>query len=127
MSYAQTESAPERTQSERRRACRWRPARLSSSVGRVVDLSTDGLRVISRRRLQGTLEVALYRRHLRPIIVRARVVWIRRVGFDRFVVGMVFEDRPAQLGRRLACLSADIPAAAPPRPATDTGDDARHV
>ena len=64
---------------------------LQSSVGRVHDLSETGMRVVSRRELKGVVEVAIVD-GAHHIVVKASVVWIRRIGFDRYFAGLLFED-----------------------------------
>jgi hypothetical protein len=59
------------------------------------------MRVLSSRELAGTLEVAVFRRHERPVIVRSTVLWSRRVGFDRYLAGLAFRDRSRAFLARL--------------------------
>jgi len=101
MPDVRTESAPGQVRLDRRRDPRKQPAHLYTSVGQVVDLSAGGMRVLSRLELAGALEVAVFRRHERPVIVRCAVVWVRRVGFDRYLAGMVFCDRSRAFQARL--------------------------
>ena len=105
MPYPNAETAPGTVRPDRRRAARVQPTHLYSSVGQVVDLSLTGLRVVSRRELAGELEAAVYRRHERPVIVRARVIWAHWVGFGRYLVGMTFiQPSPCQVARIRAFL-----------------------
>lgn len=49
------------------------------------------MRVVCRRELKGAVEVAIVD-GAHHIVVKASVVWIRRIGFDRFFAGLVFEN-----------------------------------
>ena len=49
------------------------------------------MRVVCRRELKGVIEVAIVD-GAHHIVFKASVVWIRRIGFDRYFAGLVFED-----------------------------------
>lgn len=76
------------------------PSSLRSSVGRVHDISETGMRVVCRRELKGVVEVAIVD-GAHHIVVKARVVWIRRIGFDRYFAGLVFEDLLPEVRHRI--------------------------
>ena len=79
---------------------------LASNIGRVVDLSSGGMRVLSRRKLKGILDVALWDIH-RGVTLRARVVWTKRLGFRRHESGLKFLDVDPEVARTLGSLGAD--------------------
>ena len=79
---------------------------LQSSVGRVHDLSETGMRVVSRRELKGVVEVAIVD-GAHHIVFKAKVVWIRRIGFDRYFAGLVFEDLLPEERNRIRGLLKD--------------------
>ncbi len=79
---------------------------LSCSLGRVRDLSAGGMRLVSRRRLRGKLELDLWDIN-RGVRVRAEVVWTKRLGFRRHEVGLKFRDLSPDLVRDLTALGAD--------------------
>ena len=90
-------TTPEKDQ---RRVNRVRPEMLQSSVGRVHDLSETGMRVVCRREMKGMIEVAIVE-GAQPIVVKANVVWIRRIGFDRYFAGLVFEGLRSEQRNRI--------------------------
>ena len=65
-------------------------ALLQSSVGEVLDLNERGVRVLSRRLLNATLEISLHDGQHPQTIVSAEVRWIKRVGFDRYCAQLAF-------------------------------------
>ncbi|MCH7546574.1 MAG: PilZ domain-containing protein [Planctomycetes bacterium] len=79
------------SENDQRADRRVRQSSLQSSVGRVHDISETGMRVVCRRELKGVVEVAIVD-GANHIVVKASVVWIRRIGFDRYFAGLVFED-----------------------------------
>ncbi len=86
---------------ERRRCGRFRSGRsLTCNLGAVLDLSRGGLRVVSRRRLEGERLVELFTvdRRLR---VPANVIWCDRVGFRKHVVGLEFPASTPELAHHL--------------------------
>ena len=77
------------------------------SINRVHDLSEKGMRVVCRRELKGVIEVAIVD-GAHHIVFKARVVWIRRIGFDRYFAGLVFEDlRPEERNRIRGLMKAE--------------------
>ncbi len=79
---------------------------LSSNIGRVLDLSPSGVRVMTRRKPKGVLDVALWDIH-RGLTVRARVIWSKRLGFRRYESGLKFIEVSPDAARGLAALGAD--------------------
>lgn len=94
---------------DRRRHGRLRAGEtLSSNVGTVRDLSAGGMKVISRRKLKGQFEVALWDIH-RGVRVAAEVVWTKRLGFRRHESGLRFLNVTPEIARELTALGADNP------------------
>src|SRR5262245_53896654 len=79
---------------------------LSSNIGTVRDLSAGGMKVMSRRKYRGKLDVALWDIH-RGLRVSAVVVWHRRIGFRRHEMGLQFLDVTPEVARELTALGAD--------------------
>jgi hypothetical protein len=79
--------------------------RLLSTVGPVVDLSRVGLRVLTTRPLQGTLEVDLDSR-LGQLHLRASVIGSRRLGFRRHLVQLKLLGIDETLARKLQDVAA---------------------
>lgn len=88
------------SENDQRAVRRVRQTSLQSSVGRVHDLSETGMRVVCRRELKGVVEVAIVD-GAHHIVVKASVVWIRRIGFDRYFAGLVFADLPPEERNRI--------------------------
>lgn len=89
---------------QRRSVGRRRLELLYSNLGPVLDLSCDGVRVLSTRRLRGRQIIKL---HVEQGVVefRAEVRWSRRLGFRRHEVGMLFENLADHQRRLLAQIS----------------------
>ena len=79
---------------------------LACNRGKVLDLSAGGLRLLSRRKLKGMLEVALWDIH-RGLTMQCRVVWTKRLGFRRHESGLTFIDVDPDTARGLTALGAD--------------------
>lgn len=89
-----------KSENDQRMVNRIRPEMLQSSVGRIHDLSETGMRVVCRREMKGMIEVAIVE-GAQPIVVKANVVWIRRIGFDRFFAGLAFEGLRSEQRNRI--------------------------
>jgi hypothetical protein len=55
----------------------------------VLDLSRGGARILARTELEGEVDVIL-KSLAGDLTLRARVRWIRRLGFRKFEVGLMF-------------------------------------
>jgi hypothetical protein len=92
---------------DRRRAGRLREGwTLSCNLGRVRDLSTGGMRILTWRHLRGTIEIDLWDIN-RGVRVKADVVWSKRVAFNKREVGLAFRDLTPDIVRELTALAAD--------------------
>ncbi len=88
-----------------RRAHRRLPQELlQSSLGPVLDLSMIGMRVQSSQRLRGEVDLELLDLE-EPINLRAEVVWIRRLGFRKFQIGLNFLNVRPEAARQLTRVS----------------------
>ena len=91
---------------ERRRSGRLTStAALRCNLGSVLDVSKGGLRVLSRRRLDGKRLVELFMVDQR-LRVPANVIWCDRVGFRKHVVGLEFPVSTPELAHHLMAFSA---------------------
>ena len=66
--------------SDKRDSSRFRPRGMNCSLGQVVDLSATGLRVLSKKKLDGEQTVTIQDLNNETISVRGRVLWHRRHG-----------------------------------------------
>jgi hypothetical protein len=60
---------------------------VTSNLGNVLDISSGGLRVLSKTKVEGEGRVELISTTDR-VIVPARVVWCHKVGFRKYVMGL---------------------------------------
>ncbi|MFN3167999.1 MAG: EAL domain-containing protein [Phycisphaeraceae bacterium] len=100
--------------SDKRVQDRLRPKDMAASHGQVVDLSDQGMRLLSRRRLRGTLTIRLTGAYKQELKLRARVVWHRRLRAGEHVHGLRFEaltfDQRKQLNELIGMVGAGIAA-----------------
>ncbi len=73
---------------------------LRCNLGKVVDLSATGLRVVCGRRRKGTLKVRLNTSR-RLVILYARVAWSKRIGLFRHECGLEFLEVTPELATEL--------------------------
>ncbi len=89
---------------EKRRWGRIRTSVLPCNLGRVLDISAGGLRVISRKPLEGTVEVLLGEPQHR-VALQAKVAWQRQVSRREFESGLYFGEIAPDVRARLMKLS----------------------
>ena len=77
------------------------------SLGRVMNLSTGGIRVRTRRRLGVVITVDLSTSTGR-VRVRCEVVWTRRQGFGRYLNGLRFVEVTPAISRQISMLTSVI-------------------
>jgi hypothetical protein len=100
----------ERKETDDRCAPRFRIKALRTNFGPVIDMSTTGLRVLARRAPRANrLAVKLKSPDGTVIALDCQVVWVRRIGFLKHVLGLCILDDDAELHERLievyrACL-----------------------
>ena len=91
---------------EKRRFGRVRLAgRVECSLGRIVDLSRGGLRVVSKQRFEGEGTVTI-KANGRELLIPTRVVWCRKAGFRRYELGLEFTRVTEEVARMLEALAA---------------------
>ena len=67
---------------------------LHTNFGPVLDLSSSGIRVISNRAITGVVKVSLHGAGIDQTF-KAKVVWIRKISFRVYEVGLEFTDQQA--------------------------------
>ncbi len=101
----------ERGKGEDRRHCgRLLTERLETDLGRVVNLSASGMRVLCRQSLAARLGETVALRlgeGETGATVRGEIVWARRAGFRRHVAGVRFVELDEATRRRLTSLAQD--------------------
>jgi hypothetical protein len=94
---------------ESRRAPRGSVSGVSCTAGRIVDFSTRGLRLTSRRRWTEGQRLAIRLKGVgtppEGIQVTATCVWARREGWFRHVVGVAFQDMDGGTRQALEALA----------------------
>ncbi len=88
---------------DRRKAGRLKRAAIGCNIGMIVDISDGGMRVRSRRRYQGALDIQLTTR-TDVVKVTAKVVWTRKLAFRRHEIGLQFLGLTPDLSARLATI-----------------------
>ena len=84
--------AREEGDADRRRRGRVKSMGLvTSNLGNVLDISSGGLRVLNKTKMEGEGRVELISPTDR-VIVPARVVWCHKVGFRKYIMGLEFID-----------------------------------
>ena len=73
---------------------------VTSNLGSVLDISSGGLRVLSKTKVEGEGRVELISTTDR-LIVRARVVWCHKVAFRKYVMGLEFINLTPELTQKL--------------------------
>ncbi len=86
---------------ENRRYGRLKGPGIACSAGMVIDLSAGGVRIFSKRRLKGQIEVVFDLGDQEKLGVKCRIVWCRRIGFRAYLVGLQFIDLPLSAAKRL--------------------------
>lgn len=77
---------------------------LQSSLGPVLDLSMSGIRIRASKPPKGEVEVELLDIE-EPITLRAEVMWVRRLGFRKYEVGLNFMGVPPEKAKQLTRIS----------------------
>ena len=89
---------------ERRGAVRVNVRQLKCSLGRVLDLSSSGVRLLSRRKLRGWHSMTLFDRD-GDVHIGVDVRWSRRLGLWKHESGLRFLTVPSDIAVRLTTLA----------------------
>lgn len=96
---------PAATSLERRTRGRVLQQGVVCSLGIVLDLSAGGMRILSTRSYQGVLEVNV-RTEYDQVIVQGEIMWSRRAGFRRHLVGLQFLNMQGETREQLARIAS---------------------
>ncbi len=88
---------------ERRSAVRFKLGQLKCNLGRVLDLSSGGVRLLCRRKLRGRHELTLFDRD-GGVRVEAEVRWSRRLGLWKHEIGLQFFNVSSDIAVQLTTL-----------------------
>ncbi len=89
---------------DRRSKIRIPQTELHCSLGKVLDISSTGLRVVCRRKLKDEVTFQL-NTTVDPLTVQAKVVWVKRSGFCKHEVGLRFIQSSPELNNLIRCCS----------------------
>ena len=92
------------TGKENRQRGRFKSHNLTSSLGRILDLSSGGVRLFSPRPLKGELNLIIYGHNDRRVRVGVSVAWQKRLGFREYVVGLSFIRLTPELVKDIALI-----------------------
>ena len=87
-----------------RKAGRFSTSDLTCSVGKVIDLCRDGMRVLARSTPTGEFGVQIEDRNT-TVYVNAEVVWSKRAGLFRKEFGLRFVDVPSDVVAKIAMIA----------------------
>ncbi len=93
---------------EHRRAGRINIGELKCNLGRVLDLSSGGVRLLSRRKLRGQHEITPFDSD-GGVRIEAEVTWSKRHGLWKHEIGLRFLDVPSDIAAQLATLATKNP------------------
>ncbi len=100
-----TRAASEQPLNDRRKSGRLRSeGTLRCNLGRVLDLSRGGVRVLTTRRLKGE-RLAKLSTEDEGLHVPANVVWCQRVGFGQHIAGLEFPTATPELAHHLTAFA----------------------
>ncbi len=89
---------------DRRSKIRIRQTELHCSLGKVVDISSTGLRVVCRRIPKDEVTFEL-NTTVDPLTVQTKVVWVKRLGFRKHEIGLHFVESSPELDNLIRCCS----------------------
>jgi len=91
---------------ERRKSGRVKADRaVSCNLGSVVDFSSSGMRIRSKRRLGGIVSLDLSTSSSR-LRFNCEVIWSKRLGFRRYMSGLQFCETTPALSRQLSNINS---------------------
>ena len=91
------------TDPDHRRAGRFTVRQLQCNLGRVLDLSSSGVRLLSRRKLRGWHEITLFDKD-GGVRIEAEVRWSRRHGLWKHEIGLQFLNVTPDVATKLTKL-----------------------
>ena len=89
---------------EYRRAGRVNVGQLKCNLGRVLDLSSGGVRLLSRHKLRGAHEIQLFDND-DGVRIKATVTWSKRQGMWKHEIGLEFLNVPSDVAAKLTALA----------------------
>ncbi len=78
---------------------------VACDLGSVEDLSTGGMRIRTRRRLRGTVQLELWTPS-RRLELKGEVRWTKRLGFRKYLNGLSFNNITPEVAAQLTQFAA---------------------
>ncbi|MCH8823364.1 MAG: anti-sigma factor antagonist [Planctomycetes bacterium] len=94
----------------RRAEVRFNPKDLKCDIGELIDISAGGLRLISKRKLKGTVTLRLWN-DVSGLVLQAAVVWSKKIRMRKHESGLEFINLKSDTMRELALLVATVASA----------------
>lgn len=94
----------------RRAEVRFNPRGLKCDLGELIDISASGLRLISKRKLKGTVTLRLWN-DVSGLVLQAAVVWSKKIRMRKHEAGLEFINLKSDTMRELALIVATIASA----------------
>lgn len=91
----------------RRRFRRFRVSGLNCDAGEVLDVSAAGVKLQSRRKFKGIVNVRLWN-EMTEVVLPASIVWSRRLGFRKHEAGLRFVNMCADAAKKLAMILTPV-------------------
>ena len=93
----------------RRAEVRFNPNGLNCDLGELIDISAGGLRLMSKRKLNGTVTLRLWN-DVSGLVLQATVVWSKKIKMRKHETGLEFIDLKPDTMRELALIVATVSA-----------------
>ena len=94
-------------QSERRIFGRMKPYWVHCDLGYVLDISSDGVKLLSKRKLAGFARLRLWDEKM-GVNHQAEVMWCKRIRFRQYEVGLRFVDLGPEVAQTLAIVASNF-------------------
>ncbi|MBT8484602.1 MAG: PilZ domain-containing protein [Phycisphaerales bacterium] len=92
---------------DRRVFNRIKPYWVQCDAGYVLDISADGVKILSKRRMKGFVSVRLWDDRA-GLIHRAEVKWVKKLRFRQYEVGLQFINFGPEMRQKLAEIAARL-------------------
>ena len=89
----------------RREFARFSPRGLNCDLGQLLDISVGGVRLLSKRKRKGTVNLRLWNDET-GLVLEAEVVWSRRIRSRQHEVGLQFVNLHTEATKKLAAIVA---------------------
>jgi len=102
-----TSAPPAPVEPERREQLRIQPYWINCDLGYIIDVSADGVRLLTKRRLKGFVRVRLWDER-NGFIHDAEVKWSRKIRWRQHEVGLHFVGLTPERAAQLAAIAIHV-------------------